>query len=124
MSDIRTTLGTASEGERNLSSLVEDFGKATAVQSSPSPPQEEPVGIKVNLLIDFDAEATEKGEMNPSESLLMPQRVDLHKLLCLRCSKRIAKQKSKDKHKAHVTYGAHVKQLLRMFALIWCTVDT
>jgi hypothetical protein len=66
--DIRTTLSTASEGERDHSSLVEDFGKATAVQSSPSPPREERVGIKVNLLSDFDAEATEKGETNPSES--------------------------------------------------------
>ena len=36
--DIRTTLGTVSEGERDHSSLVEDFGKATAVQSSSSPP--------------------------------------------------------------------------------------
>jgi len=36
--DIRTTLGTASKGERDHSSLVEDFGKATAVQSSPLPP--------------------------------------------------------------------------------------
>ena len=38
LNDIRTTLGTASERERNHSSLVEDFGKATAVQSSPLPP--------------------------------------------------------------------------------------
>ena len=36
--DIRTTLGTVSEGERDHSSFVEDFGKATAVQSSSSPP--------------------------------------------------------------------------------------
>ena len=36
--DIRTTLGTVSEGERDHSSLVEDFGKASAVQSLPLPP--------------------------------------------------------------------------------------
>jgi len=36
------------------------------------------VGIKDNLLSDFDAEATEIGELNPSDSLLMPQRVNLH----------------------------------------------
>jgi len=36
--DIRTTFGTASEGEHDHSLLIEDFGKATAVQSSPLPP--------------------------------------------------------------------------------------
>ena len=66
--DIRTTLGTASEGERNHSSLVEDFGKATAVQSSPLPPRDERLGIKVNLLSDFDAKATEIGKSNPFDS--------------------------------------------------------
>ena len=80
------------------------------------------MGIKVNLLSDFDAEATEIGESNPSDSLLMPQRVNLHKV-GLRRSKQIAEQKSKVKHKAHVTYGAHAKRLLEMFALI-CTVNT
>jgi hypothetical protein len=75
------------------------------------------VGIKVNLLSDFDAEATEIGKSNPSNSLLMPQRVNLHKVGLGR-SKRIAKQKFKVKHKAHVTYGAHAKRLLVMFALI------
>jgi hypothetical protein len=94
---IRTTLGTASEGERDHSSLVEDFGKATTVQSSPSPPREERVGIKVNLLSDFDAKATEIGESNPSDSLLMPQRVNLHEV-GLRRLKRIAEQKSKVNH--------------------------
>jgi len=101
---------------------IEDFGKATAVQSSSSPPREERVGIKVNLLSDFDAEAMEIGELNPSNSLLMPQRVNLHKV-GLRRSKRIAEQKSKVKHKAHFTYGAHAKRLLEMFVLI-CTVNT
>ena len=38
LNDIHTTLGAASKGERNHSSLVEDFGKATAVQSLPLPP--------------------------------------------------------------------------------------
>ena len=80
------------------------------------------MGIKVNLLSDFDAEAMEIGKLNPSKSLQMPQRVTLYKL-GLRCSKQIAEQKSKVKHKAHVTYGAHAKQLLEMFALI-CTVNT
>ena len=46
------------------------------------------MGIKVNLLSDFDAEATEIGESNPSDSLLMPQRVNLHKV-GLRRSKRM-----------------------------------
>jgi hypothetical protein len=64
LKDIRTTFRTASEGEHDHSLLIEDFGKATAVQSLPSPPREERVGIKVNLLSDFDAEATEKGETN------------------------------------------------------------
>ncbi len=120
--DISTTLSTASEGERDHSSLIEDFGKASAVQSSPSPPRDKRVGIKVNLLSDFDAKATETGESNPSNSLKMPQRVNLHKL-GLRRSKQIAEQKSKFKHKAHVTYGARAKQLLEMSALI-CTVNT
>jgi len=111
--DICTTLGTASEGERDHSSLVEDFGKATAVQSLPSPPPEERVGIKVNLLSDFDAKATENGETHPSKSLLMPQCVNLHELgLCRSKSKQIAEQKSEVKHKAHVTYGARAKQFL------------
>ena len=38
LNNIHTTLGAASKGERNHSSLVEDFGKATAVQSLPLPP--------------------------------------------------------------------------------------
>ena len=80
------------------------------------------MGIKVNLLNDFDAEATEIGESNPSDSLLMPQRVNLHKV-GLRRSKRIAEQKSNVKHNAHMTYGARAKQFLGMFALI-CTVNT
>ncbi len=80
LNDICTTLGTASEGERDHLSLVEDFGKATAVQSLSLPPREERVGIKVNLLSDFDAEATEIGESNPFDSLLMPQRVNLHEV--------------------------------------------
>ncbi len=80
------------------------------------------MGIKVNLLNDFDAEATEIGESNPSGSLLMPQRVNLHEVR-LRRSKQIAKQNSKVEHKAHVTYGARAKQLLEMVALI-CTVNT
>ena len=87
--DIRTTLGTASEGECDHSSLIEDFGKATAVQSLPLPPGEERVGIKVNLLSEIDTEATEIGESNPSDSLLMPQRVNLHEV-GLRRWKRIA----------------------------------
>jgi hypothetical protein len=76
--DISTTLSTSSEGERDHSSIVEDFGKASAVQSSPSPPRDERVGIKVNLLSDFDAKAMETGESNPSDSLKMLQRVNLH----------------------------------------------
>ena len=80
------------------------------------------MGIKVNLLSDYDAEATEIGESNPSKSLPMPQRKNLHEL-GLRPSKQIAEQKSKVKHKAHVTYGARAKQFLEMFALI-CTVNT
>ena len=80
------------------------------------------MGIKVNLLSDFDAKATEIDESNPSDSLLMPQRVNLHEV-GLRRLKRIAEQKSKVNHKAHVTYGARAKQLLEMFALIW-TVNT
>ena len=60
------------------------------------------MGIKINLLGDFNAEATETGEPNPSNSLKMPQRVNLHEL-GLRRSKQIAEQKSKVKHKAHVT---------------------
>jgi len=49
LKDIRTTFRTASEGEHDHSLLIEDFGKATAVQSLPSPPREERVGIKVNF---------------------------------------------------------------------------
>ena len=80
------------------------------------------MGIKVNLLRDFDAEAMETGKSNPSNSLKMPRRVNLHKLGLCR-SKQIAEQKSKVKHKAHVTYGARAKRLLKMFALI-CIVNT
>jgi hypothetical protein len=113
LNDISTTLGTASEGECDHSLLFEDFGKATAVQvqSSPSP-----------ILSDFDAEASEMGKSISSDSLKMPQRVNLHKL-GLRCSKQIAKKKSKVQHKAHATYGARSKKLLKMFALI-CIVIT
>jgi len=81
--DISTTLGTASEGERDHSLLIEDFCKATEVQPSPLPPRDERLGIKVNLHSDFDAKATETGESNPSDSLKMPQRENLHELgLC------------------------------------------
>jgi len=80
------------------------------------------VDIKVNLLRDFDAKAMETGKSNPSDPLKMPRRVNLHELGLCR-SKRIAEQKSRVKHKAHVTYGARAKRLLKMFALI-CIVNT
>jgi hypothetical protein len=51
----------------------------------------------------------------------MPQRMNLHKL-GRRCLKRIAENKSKGQHKAHVTFGSCARQMLGLFTLI-CTVD-
>ncbi len=91
--NIRTTLSNASEGEQDHSLLVEDFGKAAAAKPLPLALQEDRVGIKVNLLGDFEAKALESGPLNSSEELKMPQRVNLHEI-GLRCSKRLDKQKS------------------------------
>jgi hypothetical protein len=82
------------------------------------------MGIKVNLMQDFEAEAANlESSQQPSDELRMPQRVNLQELGCL-CSKRVAKNnKSTGKqHKAHVTFGSHAKRMLGLFALI-CTMD-
>ncbi len=55
--DIGATLGTASEGECERPPLVEPFGKAAAAMSLPLLPKTERVGIRVNLMNDFEAEA-------------------------------------------------------------------
>jgi hypothetical protein len=85
-------------------------------------PQTERVGIKVNLLDDFEAEAANLGSsQSSSDELRMHQCMNLHKLgRC--CSKRIAEKKSKGQHKAHVTFGSRAKQMIGIFALI-CTVN-
>jgi hypothetical protein len=120
--DIGTTLGTASKGECKCPPLVEPFGKAAAARSLPLMPQTERVGIRVNLMDDFEAEAVNlDSSKQPLDELRMPQRMNLHKLgRC--CSKHIAENKSKGQHKAHVTFGSRTKQMLGLFALI-CTVD-
>ncbi len=85
-------------------------------------PQTERVGIRVNLMDEFEAKvANLDSSKQPSDELRMPQRVNLHKLGC-RCSKLIAEKESKDQHKAHITFGSCAKQMLGLFALI-CTVD-
>lgn len=119
--DIGATLNTVSEGERKHSPLIESFAKDAAAKSLLEVPRgTERVGVKVNLLGDFEAEAaTDTSKSTSSDELFMPTRVNLHEL-GLRRSKRIAEQKSKV-HKAHVTYGACAKQTLTMFALI-CSV--
>jgi len=93
--DIGATLNTASEGERKHSSLAESFAKDAAAKSlSEVPRGTERVGIKVNLLGDFEAEAaTDTSKSTSSDELFMPTRVNLHEL-GLRRSKRIAEQKS------------------------------
>jgi hypothetical protein len=88
--DIGATLGTASEGEWECPPLVEPFSKATAARSLPLMPQMERVGIRVNLMDDFEAEAANlDSSKQPSDEVRMPQRMNLHKL-GHRCSKRIA----------------------------------
>ena len=80
------------------------------------------MGIKVNLLVGFEAEAPESGPLNSSEELKWTQHVNLHEI-GLRWSKQIAQQKTKVAHKAHVTYSARATRILGMFTLI-CTVNT
>jgi hypothetical protein len=85
-------------------------------------PQTERVGIKVDLLDDFEAEAANLGSsQTPSDELRMPQHMNLHKL-GHRHSKRTAEQKPKGQHKAHVSFGSCAKQIIGIFALI-CMVD-
>ena len=122
-SDIGATLGAASEGECKRPLLVEPCGKAAAARSSPSMPQVERVGIKVNLMDDFEAKAANlESSKQPSDELKMPQRMNLHKL-GHRCSKCIAENnKSKGQHKAHLAFGSRAKRMFGLFALI-CTVD-
>jgi hypothetical protein len=55
------------------------------------------------------------------DELRMPQRINLHKL-GRSYSKRIAENKSKGQHKAHITFGSRAKQMIGLIALI-CTVD-
>jgi hypothetical protein len=69
----------------------------------------EKVGIRVNLMDDFEAEVVNlDSSKQPLDELRMPQRVSLHKLVRC-CSKRIAESKSKGQHKAHVTFGSCTK---------------
>ena len=120
--DIGPTLSTVSKGECELPPPVEPFGKAAAVRSLLLMPQMERVGIRVNLMDDFEAETVNlDSSKQPLEELRTPQRVNLHKF-GRRCSKRIAENKSKGQHKAHVTFGSCARQMLGLFALI-CTVD-
>jgi hypothetical protein len=109
--NIGTTLGAVSKGKCNCLLQVESFSKAAAANPLPDMPPAERVGIKVNLLKDFDAKAANMSSpLTPSNKLMMPQRVNLHELdLC--CSKRLAEQKVKEKanHKAHVTFGSKAK---------------
>ncbi len=120
--DIGATLGAASEGECKCPLLVKTFGKAAAARSLPPMPQTERVGIRVNLIDDFEAEAANlDSSKQPSDELRMPQCVNLHKLGCCH-SKHIADNKSKGQHKACVTFGSCAPQMLDLFALI-CTLD-
>jgi hypothetical protein len=120
--DMGAILGIASKGECKHPPLVEPFGKAAAVRPLPLMPRTERVGIRVNLIDDFEAEATNLDSSNqPSNELRMPQRVNLHKL-GRHHSKCIAENKSKDQHKAQVTFGSRAKQMLGLFTLV-CTVD-
>jgi hypothetical protein len=120
--DIGATLSTASEGECKCPPLDEPFGEAAAVWPLPLMPLTERVGIRVNLMDDFETEAANlDSSKQSSDELRMPQRTNLHEL-GRRRSKRIAENKSKGQHKAHVTFGSRAKQMLGLFALI-CTVD-
>ncbi len=110
--DIGTNLAVASKGEcNNLLQIEPFFSKAAAAKPLPDVFPVGRVGIKVNLMKDFDVKvATMSSPPTPANKLLMPQQVNLHKLaLC--CSKRIAEQQQKEKcnHKAHVTFGSTAK---------------
>jgi hypothetical protein len=59
--NIGTTIDAASEGECAHPMLIEPFGETAAVMSSSPMPQMERMGIKVNLLDDFEAEAANSG---------------------------------------------------------------
>ncbi len=89
--DSGTNFAVASEGERsNLLQVEPSFSKAAAAKPLPDVSLVGRVGIKVNLMKDFDAKAaTMSSPPTPANKLLMPQQVNLHKL-GLRCSKRIA----------------------------------
>jgi hypothetical protein len=70
----------------------------------------ERVGIKVNLMDDFEAEAaTLKSTRQPSDELKMPQYVNLHELGHCRLKQIAEINKSKGQHKAHVTFGSCAK---------------
>ncbi len=79
--DIGAKLAVASEGECNNSAQVESsFSKAAAVKPLTDVSLVGRVGIKVNLMKDFDAEAaTMSSPPTPAnKKLLMPQCVNLH----------------------------------------------
>jgi hypothetical protein len=77
--DIGATLDAASTGECKHPPLIEPFSKAAAARSLSLSPQVERVGIKVNLMQDFEAEATNlESSKQPLDELKMPQRVNLH----------------------------------------------
>jgi hypothetical protein len=77
--NIGTTLGAVPKGECNCSLQVESFSKAATAKPLPDVPPAERVGIKVNFLKDFDAEAANIGSPpTPSNELMMPQQVNLH----------------------------------------------
>ncbi len=94
--DIATNLAVASEGEcNNLLQVESSFSKAAAVKPLPDVSPAGSVGIKVNLMKDFDAEAaTMSSPPTLANELLMSQCVNLHDL-GLRHSKCTAEQQQK-----------------------------
>jgi hypothetical protein len=76
--DIDTILDAASKGECKRPPLVEPFCKAAAAKSSPSMPQAEKVGIKVNLMDNVEAEAaTLKSSQQPLDELTIVRLLSL-----------------------------------------------
>jgi hypothetical protein len=93
--NIGTSLGAVSEGGCICLLQVESFSKAAAGKPLPDIPPVERVGIKVNLLKDFDVKAANMSSPpSPSNKLMMPRQVNLNNL-GLRCSKHLAEQKER-----------------------------
>ena len=131
--NVNSTLETVSEGEsEHSSSQSSPLLSTEGTQVSPQSSKRRRLGVGMNLLSEFNAEADRNSESRLRSSelpitntggensqLFMPPRVNLHEA-GLRRSERIRAKQSKEakQKKAHTTFGTRIFKSIGLFALL------